>query len=912
MSKQQFYDMCSTALESKKLHEDLRYIKRFRWEVDEIIGKEKQGYFINLVETKTRYPKNQNNLLVCWLLGIAPDFDIDKEPASVFTGDLPDIDIDYLPVVRDYLKNKWAIETFGSDHVCNIGNYTTFGIKSALIDMARVNDAARDEVMAITKNLEDKDEEGKLMTWDAAMRMHPELQEYAKKYSEVADAAKRMLNRNRGMGVHAGGLIIANIPLHDLVPLVKRKDSPQASAWPEGMHGQELGPVGLVKFDLLVISNLLQIARCCELVKNRRGVEGVCNKPGESDWTDVSSWRNDQAAIEMANSGDLKCIFQFDSEGMRSLVKSGGVDRFEDLVAYSALFRPGPLNSKMTARYVERKKGREQYSIHPLMRPILEKTYGILCYQEQIMSILNIVGDIPLKDCETIRKAISKKRIESFIKYKEMFIINGQNKLGMNENEIKDLWGQIETFAEYGFNKSHAVAYTYISMYLLYLKSHFPPEFYTAMLSCESTSEKIKDIKMEAKIHGVDMHRLDINKSSDNFSLIGDTIYYGFSNVRGIGEGPAKRIVHNQPYLSFEDFLLRFGTDASVLKPILGLRCFRDRDPITLWKFADYFKEKCKKMAERRKRHEAALEKYEQELRVLLPEAGFKLSDLSGDKPFDKPQYHGLDYDQMVTVEKEVPCAPGDGGYPRVETETVEVPGADALIEREIQKWFKKIKATKQYNRYKELNKLWAKRAKSIERFKVAALDQLPKLVEFNPDEYDAPDAIVKELRDPIVCEEQFYGFAWIHELERSPDYRGNLTFSALKNTMNDAPGPVEIKIKRCAKTESKKGNTYYQVIAEDATGQENKINVWPDDMARWSAEFQPGNLLRVRLQPPSGGFNTYLLESNQQGKFRGKLRFKNKEDDVRVFPMRFGVKEEEKFLTDEEVLAQFDNCNME
>jgi hypothetical protein len=343
MSREEFIHVLDKAFKDSGHANDVRYQKRYKWEFDEILGKEKYQYFFDLYKTKARYPQNQNNLLVCKLLGIVPDFDIDKEPAYVFTGDLPDIDIDYLPAVRDYLKNTWASKTFGEEYVCNIGNYTTFGLKSALIDMARVHDESREEIMAITKNLEAKDDEGNPMTWDAALRLHPELKEYADKYPQIADAARRLVNRNRGMGVHAAGLIVSSIPLHDLVPLVKRKDTPQASAWVEGLHGQDLQPVGLVKFDLLVISNLLQIARCCELVKNRRGLKGICNRPNEPDWTDVDQWRNDPEALSMANAGDLKCIFQFDSEGMRGLIRSGGVDRFEDLVAYSALFRPGCL-----------------------------------------------------------------------------------------------------------------------------------------------------------------------------------------------------------------------------------------------------------------------------------------------------------------------------------------------------------------------------------------------------------------------------------------------------------------------------------------------------------------------------------------------------------------------------------------
>mgnify|MGYP003336950439 FL=1 len=217
-------EICEKKLSELGLQNDKNYQKRFKWEVEEILAKEKHDYFLDLYDRKIKYPHNQNNLLVCWLLGIVPDHDIQKEPANVFTGDLPDVDIDYIPMVRDYLKNEWAPKTFGKDYVCNIGNYTTFGIKSALIDMARVHGESRDEVMAITKNLDAKDDEGNPITWDAALRLDPEFKAYVEKYPAVAEATKKLINRNRGMGVHAGGLIVSRIPLHDLVPLTKRKD----------------------------------------------------------------------------------------------------------------------------------------------------------------------------------------------------------------------------------------------------------------------------------------------------------------------------------------------------------------------------------------------------------------------------------------------------------------------------------------------------------------------------------------------------------------------------------------------------------------------------------------------------------------------------------------------------------------
>jgi|694.fasta_scaffold76140_2 DNA polymerase III alpha subunit len=902
--KARFVDLLDSAMKSRGLSGKKLYEKRLKWETEEILAKDKQSYFLDLFDRKIKYPSNQNNLLVCWLLGIVQDFDINDEPANHFTGDLPDVDIDYIPMVRDYLKNEWAPKTFGEEYVCNIGNYTTFGIKSALIDMARVHGESREEVMAVTKNLDAKDDEGNPITWDAAIRLDPDFKSYVEKYPSVAEATKKLINRNRGMGVHAGGLIISRNPIHDLVPLVKRKDNPQASAWVEGLHGQDLQPVGLVKFDLLVISNLLQIARCCEMVKSRRGITSICGRPGEPDWSDVDSWRNDADSLAMANSADLKCIFQFDSEGIRGLVRAGGVDRFEDLVVYSAIFRPGCLKVLMDKRYVERKKGREKFELHPLIKPILEKTYGVMVYQEQIMKILHVVGNIPLKDCEAVRKAISKKKIESIAKYKDMFIENGMKNLSYTKEQMEEFFAQILSFSEYGFNLSHAVAYNYISMYLLYLKSHYPPEFYASMLSCETVSDKIKDFKMEAKIHGVNMHRLDINKSKVNFELVGDMIYYGFSNVKGIGEGPAQKIVSNQPYSSFEDFLYRCSTDSSILKPILGLRCFRDRDPITLWKFAEHFKDCLKKNEDRRKRFEAILQKYEEDLKILLPECGFKLSDLKGESPFDGREYQEkYDINEEIEVLKEYECDPSEG-VGRIEMETMIVDGTDVTIEREVMRHYKKIVTKRPWNRWNELKKLWVKRLRSIQKFSETEMRSLPKLIGFDADKYDVPKELEKDFRNPILCEEKYYGFAWIHELERSPDYKGNLTFDAIRSNHDGSSGPVELKIKKVEEKTSKKGSSYWQIAAEDVTGQENKINIWADDWNRWSKEFVKGNLLRVRLQPPNGGFPTFLLESNQgSGRFRFQKKYHDKEDDPRVIIMRFGKAEEEKHMTDEEVL---------
>ena len=880
-----------------------KYRKRLEWELREIDVQGKAEYFLKLFSEKNKC-KNTNNIIVPWLLGICDDFNVDVDPKFV-QGDMPDIDVDYLSEVRDYLKNKWALETFGEEYVCNISNYTTFGMKSALIDMARVHDNPREEILELTKNLDSKDEDGNVMTWESAMELYPKLKKYCEDHPEATAAAHKLINRNRGMGQHAGGLIISSVPLSDMVPLVKRKDNPQASAWVEGLNGQDLQPVGLVKFDLLVISNLKQISTCCELVKKRKNIKSICANNDDSDWTDVSSWRNDQKSLAMANEGDLKCIFQFDSEGIRRLVKAGGVDRFEDLVAYTALYRPGPLGMLMHERYTKRKKEEEEYTLHPLIEPILGNTYGVMVFQEQIMKILNIVGEIPLRDCEVVRKAISKKKAEAFKKYEIMFIENGQKNLDATQEEVQSLWEQIKSFAEYGFNMSHSVAYTYVSSRLLYLKAHYPQEFYAAVLSCETLSDKIKDYKIEARRHDVEMEKVDINKSKETFSLVDDVIYYGLSNIKGVGEVPAKKIVDNQPYANFEDFLFKFGTDASILKALVGLRCFKDADPITLWKFYEHYKSAVKKIEDKRKRFIDGMENYEEEFSKICVGESRKLTDLVGDNVFDDPEWKKYDIDEIIETEKIVESTTGER---RIEVEYIKVKGTDDFVEVQTERFYKKMLVKKTYNKLKELKKIWARRQRAIKKFDESKVFDLPKLVDFNSDDHQIDKTFAKELRSVSSCELKYYGFAWEHDLEKSSDFKG-YTFQILREHENCIV-PVEIKVLSTKKNKTKNGKDYISIEAEDAMGEKNRIFFWEEDVFRWEEELKKDNLLRVRLSPPSGGFNGHSLERNlRDPNKRWQQKYPTKELDFRVIVLKNPASDDEKYQTDDEVLKQFEKC---
>jgi hypothetical protein len=453
ISKERLLAICAQSMKVKGLQNEV-YVERFKKELKEIDNQSEYDYFLNMYERKVRFPVNENNLLISHLLDLCPAPNMEVPQLFIY-GDFPDIDTDFLPEVRTYLKEQWAKQEFGAENTCAIGNYTTFGIKSALIDSARVLGKDRKEILDITTQLSAKDDEGKSLTFDKAMELFPKLKEYCENNSDVADAARRLLNRNRGMGVHAGGLIIANQRIDNLVPLVRGEDDAgntiPVSAFVEGLHGTDLGPLGLVKYDMLVVMDLQRIADCCTLIKQRHGLKSICAAPGQEDvdWSDTS-YLNEPKCLE----GDLKCIFQFDSDGIRELCRKGGVDSFEDLIAYSAIYRPGPLGMEMDGVYIKRKRGEETYELHPLLQPILGKTYGVLVYQEQVMRVLNVVGDISLTFCEKVRKAISKKKVNEFMPYKTMFVENGQKRLGWTKDEVENLWKQIEQFAEYGFNRS--------------------------------------------------------------------------------------------------------------------------------------------------------------------------------------------------------------------------------------------------------------------------------------------------------------------------------------------------------------------------------------------------------------------------------------------------------------------------
>lgn len=843
--------VCSKRIQELDLFDD-KHKQRLFYEIKQIDIQMEHDYFYDLYIKKEKFEKNDNNLFICYLLGLVDDFDINSEPLSI-QGEYPDIDTDFEADVCDYIRDEWAPKTFGEENVCAIGTYGTFGIKSSLIDVARVFGKDRQEVLNITTKIGLKDEDGKALVWDTAIEEYPALKEYCDNNPDVAEATQRLLNRNKSVGTHAGGLIISSQRIDDLVPFVKTSDN-IVSAFGEGLSGTDLGPLGFVKIDTLRLKTLTQIAKICRLVQERYNLKSICALPDRPNWSDEDAYIADSKAIALANTGAMRCIFQFDSDGIREMVKRGGVTCFNDLVAFSALFRPGPLSFFMDKIFIERKRGREVYDLHPVLKPILKDTHGVMIFQEQILKILRIVGDIPDMHCEIVRKAISKKKVKIFQKYKEMFVKNGQKVLGWTAEQVDDLFSQIQAFSEYGFNRSHSVAYTLLTARLLYLKAHYPIEFFAGTLNCATDEVKIKEYKREAETFNVKVMPVNINKSKMKFEIVDDVIYMGFSNIKGIGDDVGQKIVDNQPYASFENFLQKFGTEMKVIKPLVCLRLF-EGDPIKLYAYYEYYKDAFKKVDSRNSRFNKGKEKVISEIQSMIY--------------FYKIEEAQSFLENMIILDEQQ-------FYSFCDQSNIQQQGTEAFDLKSLWKIIKKYKKSSEDNKFKNDNQSIL----SLDEYKLNINDIDPNIL-----------LILREVVQ--VAESQFYGFSWNHLIETSPDYAGNSTFAEFESDETAYVKMCEVQVVEPPKKKtSKNGNSYYEVKVEDANSCINGVTFWEEDYLRfskdiefWESDTRKGNFIKIRLKKPDPPFKNYTFESPPKH-LRNKLIPEKREDDTRILVM--------------------------
>jgi DNA polymerase-3 subunit alpha len=462
----------------------------------------------------------------------------------------PDIDIDFCrdgrQKVIDYTKAK-----YGAANVAQIGTFGTLKAKAAIRDVGRVLSVPLPRVNEIAKMVP----ETLNISLDQALKDSAELKEaydQDPQIREVIDIGRRLEGLARSAGTHAAGVVVADRPLSEYVPLqtITGKDD-LVTQW----DGPTVEQVGLLKMDFLGLRNLTILDKA---VQNVRRHKGVTIDPEKLPL-------DDQLTFALLQRGETKGIFQLESGGMRDLLTKMKPDSFNDIIATSALYRPGPLEGGMVMTYVEVKHGRQPVpKVHPIVDDVLSETYGVMVYQEQVMRILNRVGGIELSSAYRCIKAISKKKLAIIEKYREEFIAGAQAN-NLDEKKAVELFEMIEKFAGYGFNKSHSTAYAAIAYQTAYLKAHFPYEFMAALLSCGmESSDRISEQVDDCRRMKIEILPPDVNGSDLEFGVAGEKLTFGLGAIKGVGDQVVSAIVAEReahgPYKSIFDLAERLDT----------------------------------------------------------------------------------------------------------------------------------------------------------------------------------------------------------------------------------------------------------------------------------------------------------------------------------------------------------------
>lgn len=460
----------------------------------------------------------------------------------------PDIDVDICMDRRQEVID-YTIRKYGKDKVAQIVTFGTMKAKMAIKDVGRVLSIPLSKVNAIAKLVP----EDPTMTLEKAFQLDPELVRQYESDEETRrclDLAKRLEGSVRNTGIHAAGLIISADPIMERIPVCSAKDTDmvvtQFSMKPVEM-------VGMLKIDFLGLKTLTSIQCAVAAVKENHGTL--------VDWVNLPL--EDKKTFALLNQGRTMGIFQVESGGMQELVKQLHVDKFEEIIAVNALYRPGPM--EMIPSFISRKHGKEEIEIdHPLMQDILAETYGIMVYQEQVMQIASRLANYTLAEGDVLRRAMGKKDREEMARQREKFR-KGALQKGIDETTSMRIFDKVEKFASYGFNKSHAAAYGFLTYVTAYLKANYPQEWMAALMTSDRDDiSKISKIIAECQTMGIAILPPDINESGKEFAARPQGIRFALTAIKGVGEGVVLSIIEERgkrgPYKSLYDFFKRIDT----------------------------------------------------------------------------------------------------------------------------------------------------------------------------------------------------------------------------------------------------------------------------------------------------------------------------------------------------------------
>lgn len=477
---------------------------------------------------------------------------------------MPDFDIDFCFERRGEVI-QYVTEHYGKDRVGQICTFGTLKAKAVVKDVARVLDIPFDESTAICKYIPDEPK----MTIAKAIAAEPRLQGIIARggvYQELFDTAQRLEGGARHTSLHAAGVVIGKSDLIDYVPI---SFDPKTRSIATQYTMDQIEECGLVKMDFLGLKTLTLIKHTVDLIHK---------KDPSFDINTIDE--EDRKTFDMLKRGESEAVFQFESGGMQKVLKDAQPETIEDLVALNALYRPGPM--QYIDRFVACKNGLQpiEYA-DPELESVLKTTYGVIVYQEQVMQVAQIIAGYTLGQADILRRIMGKKKVEKLAEEKVKFV-EGATKLGRDPKHAAEIFEMLEPFAQYGFNKSHAVAYSIVAYQTAFLKANYPSEFLAANLTNEmGNPDKFKDYLALADSMGIRILPPSINDSDMHFNVVGNDIVYGLAGIKNVGENITGLIVaereKNGKYKDFMDFLSRQGdgvANSRVLEALIKSGCF--------------------------------------------------------------------------------------------------------------------------------------------------------------------------------------------------------------------------------------------------------------------------------------------------------------------------------------------------
>ncbi len=565
-----FGDLPKEAFDKKRSE----YYERINFELDIILEMGFPGYFL-IVADFIQWAKNQQipvgpgrgsgaGSLVAYALNITDLDPIEYEllferflnPERV---SMPDFDIDFCMDRRDEVID-YVAQRYGRDHVSQIVTFGTMAAKAVIRDVGRVLGLGYGVVDGIAKLI--PNELG--IKLSNALAQEEDLQE---KYNsdddakQLIDYALKLEGTVRNTGKHAGGVVIGPKPLEHFCPLLCE---PEGASVMTQLDKNDVETAGLVKFDFLGLRTLTIIDWALQSINQGK-------QPGEKGFVDITRIPlNDPATLEMIQTGKTTGVFQLESSGMQSLIVRLKPDCFEDIIALVALFRPGPLESGMVDNFIARKHGREKVSYpdaqyqHESLKEVLEPTYGVILYQEQVMQIAQILAGYSLGEADLLRRAMGKKKPEEMAKQRSIFK-EGAIKNNVDGELAMKIFDLVEKFAGYGFNKSHSAAYALVSYQSAWLKTHYPAEFMAAQISSDmDNTDKIVHMVNECADMNIAVQPPNINTGEIHFKPgLNGSIQYGLGGIKGAGEAALEGIISNRKaqgaFRDLFDFCLRVG-----------------------------------------------------------------------------------------------------------------------------------------------------------------------------------------------------------------------------------------------------------------------------------------------------------------------------------------------------------------